>query len=143
YEHTSCRRIARVSYVLVIHLRQSAHTLLRGCFSGSRTQAGARRVFGSEQVAELRLLREQVPSVFHSWLRHERHALDDAQRIALERSELRGVVAHQANGRQTQEREDLRSDVVAARVDWQPELQVGFDGVAPFVLEAIRMKLVD
>ena len=55
---------------------------------------------------------------------------------------LRRVVRHQPHGRDAQVDEDLRADAVLARVDRQPELEVGVDRVAAVLLEGVGADLV-
>src|SRR5580704_15815802 len=119
-----------------VALHTSTQLLLLDCFPG-RTESK------SEQVAKLGLLGRKVARVFGGGRRDERHSLDDPESIPLKSCEFRRIVAHQSDGRQPEGRQDLRAHVVATRVDRQPELEVCLHGVAPLVLKAISVKLVD
>ena len=71
-----------------------------------------------------------VPLGFRVHPHVERHALGDREPEPVESSVLRRAVGEQPDRGQAQIGEDLGADAVLARVDREPEVEVGVDRVA-------------
>src|SRR5204863_4477123 len=65
------------------------------------------------------------------------------QPVPLQPDQLAGIVGENPDGRQTEVQQDLRADTIIAQVGLEPQLLVGRDGVAPGVLELVRLQLVE
>ena len=72
----------------------------------------------------------------------ERHPLGDLEAEALEAAVLGRVVGDEPHRGDAEVDEDLGADAVLAAVGGQAELEVGVDGVAALLLEAVGADLV-
>src|SRR3954468_10184538 len=95
-----------------------------------------------QAMAELRTLRAQVPLVLGVRRNFERQLLGDGQAEALDAGHLARIVREDADRAQPEVGEDLVADSPLARVWREAELEVRFDRVEPFLLELVRLQLV-
>src|SRR6266542_1643543 len=93
-------------------------------------------------MAHALALGAQVAQVLWVGIGLQRHALDDVQAVALQATVLGRGVGHQPHGGDPEVDQDLRADAVLAVVHRQAQLQVGVDGVAAALLEAVGAQLV-
>src|SRR5688572_522150 len=96
-----------------------------------------------QEVPHLVLLRLQVLARPVRRVDLEGNALDDLEPVSSDRDVLGRVVRHQTHLADAEVAEDLRADAVVADVGRESEFLVGRDGVVSFVLELVRLQLVD
>src|SRR5688572_29960667 len=94
-------------------------------------------------MSELVSLGLQVPGVLIVRRLLEGHAITEPQAVALESNHFARIVRDRANGAEPQIQEDLRADSVVAKVGLEAQPLVRLDGVCPFVLQLIRLELVE
>src|SRR5260221_3241627 len=96
-----------------------------------------------QDVAELFLLRLQVPPVRIGGRDLDGQAAHDLEAVAFEADELPRVVGEQTDLLHPELDQDLRADAVVALVGLEAERLVGLDRVLALVLELIGHQLVD
>src|ERR1700722_14004566 len=95
-----------------------------------------------QQVAHALALRTEVGDVLRVGGGLQLDALGDVEAEALEPAVLHGIVRHQAHGRDAEVDQHLGTDAVLAAVDREALLQVGVNGVMPFLLQLIGADFV-
>src|SRR5206468_926039 len=96
-----------------------------------------------DEVAELVALGLEIAPVVRVGRRHDRHALDDFEAVALEAGALGGVVREQPDLVQVEVGQDLHADPVVAAVGGEAEGFVRLDGIeAVLLLELVGAHLV-
>src|SRR5687768_11939389 len=94
-------------------------------------------------MPELVALGAHVARVLEILRLNDRHALLDAQTIALETDHLARIVGDRPDRAQPEIEEDLRADAVVAQIGGEAEPLVRLDGVRAGVLQLVRLQLVE
>src|SRR5215510_11967755 len=91
-----------------------------------------------EQMAEFFLFDPQVLNVALMRRHLDRPSLHDFNPVALQAGDLVGVIRQQAYLGDTQVAQDLGADAVVTQVLFKAQVQIGFHGVEPLVLQRVR-----
>src|SRR5688572_11604186 len=94
-------------------------------------------------MTELVSFRPQVTLVLPVRRLHQRHAVAEAQAVSLEADHLARIVGDRPNRLESEIQEDLRTDTVVAEIRLEAEPLVRLDGVRAFVLQLVRLELVE
>src|SRR5919198_5404139 len=92
-------------------------------------------------MSEFLSFRPQVALIARRQRGLERDALDDLEPETLDPRALARVVGQQANLGQAEIDQDLRAQTVIAGVGREAEVDVGFDGVHPAILQVVGLQL--